>query len=304
MLIPLALSLLSGASVVHQSSAPPKFRLPDTVKPLRYVVELQLDPEVETFTGKVTIDLDLKEPARTIWVNASNLTVQSANITSGGNAMPAKAITGSDDFLGFNVHTPLPAGPATLTVAYGGKISSTSSGGIFRNRDLENWYVYTQFEPIEARSAFPCFDEPHFKTPWLLTLRVKKEYATFANTPVATVSETDDGLKTVTFLESRPLPTYLVAFAVGPFETVDAGKVGRKSTPVRIIVPRGRTAEAQWAVESTGSILAWLENYFDLPYPYEKLDSISVPLFGGAMETQASSPTRSRSFFPSPRRTA
>ena len=281
MLIPLCLSLLSA---IQQPSAPPEFRLPETVKPASYVIELQLDPEIETFKGKVTIDLELKEAATTIWMNGRDLTIESASIASGGATQPAKTLTENEDFLGFQVDKPVPAGRATMTIAYSGKISSASSSGVFRNQDLNNWYIYTQFEAIEARSAFPSFDEPHFKTPWQLTLRVKKEHDAFANTPVAKVSESADGWKTIQFAESKPLPTYLVAFAVGPFETVDAGKVGRKPTPLRIIVPRGRTAEAKWAVESTGPIVAWLENYFDLPYPYEKLDSIAVPLFGGAME--------------------
>jgi hypothetical protein len=84
------------------------------------------------------------------------------------------------------------------------------------------------------------------------------------------------------FAETKPLPSYLIAFAVGPFGYVDAGKVGK--APVRIVVPRGKEPWARFAVESTKPVLERLESYFGSPYPYEKLDLIAVPMFGGAME--------------------
>ncbi len=105
----------------------------------------------------------------------------------------------------------------------------------------------------------------------------------FANTPVE--NERVEGMRRIVrFAETKPLPTYLVAFAVGPFDVVDAGRWGQRQTPVRIIVPKGRQAEAEWAAKSTGPILEKLEAYFGSPYPYEKVDLIAVPLFGGAME--------------------
>ena len=60
------------------------------------------------------------------------------------------------------------------------------------------------------------------------------------------------GWKSVTFAPTKPLPSYLVAFAVGPFEIVDAGKHGQNKTPIRIIVPKGKSAEAKYAAETTG----------------------------------------------------
>jgi alanyl aminopeptidase len=80
------------------------------------------------------------------------------------------------------------------------------------------------------------------------------------------------------------MPSYLVAFAVGAFEYVDSGKVGSRQVPSRIVVPKGRTAEAAYAAETTAAVVGKLEEYFGTPFPYEKLDQIAVPLFGGAME--------------------
>jgi alanyl aminopeptidase len=145
-------------------------------------------------------------------------------------------------------------------------------------------FAFGQFEATDARHAFPCFDEPSFKTPWQLTLHVKREQAAFSNTPVASETEEPGDMKAVRFPETKPLPSYLVALAVRPFETVDAGKAGKKSTPLRIVTPRGKRGQAGYAAEVTGRIVALLEDYFGISYPYEKLDSVAAPLFPGAME--------------------
>lgn len=74
----------------------------------------------------------------------------------------------------------------------------------------------TQFEPTFARQAFPCFDEPGFKAPWQLTLRVPRDATPVSNTPVVSETAAADGMKAVQFAVTQPLPSYLVAFAVGP----------------------------------------------------------------------------------------
>ncbi|MCL5746412.1 MAG: ERAP1-like C-terminal domain-containing protein, partial [Acidobacteria bacterium] len=132
----------------------------------------------------------------------------------------------------------------------------------------------------------PCFDQPQFKTPWQVTLRIPGGDSAFSNTPVLSESAAAGGLKTVKFEETKPLPSYLVALAVGPLEAVNAGTAGSQHTPVRIITPKGYSSEAAYAAEVTPKILTMLEQYFGLPYPYQKLDNVAMPMvFGfGAME--------------------
>ena len=127
---------------------------------------------------------------------------------------------------------------------------------------------------------------PNFKTPYAITLHVPAALGAFSNAPEASSAPEDGGWRQVKFVETKPLPSYLVAFAVGPFDVVDAPPAGRNHTPVRILTPRGRAADAAWAVEVTGPILEDLEAYFDLAYPYEKLDIVSLPkpVGWGAME--------------------
>jgi alanyl aminopeptidase len=91
-------------------------------------------------------------------------------------------------------------------------------------------------------------------------------------------------MKQVRFAQTRPLPSYLIAFGVGPFDIVDAGKAGRKATPVRILTPKGQGPLARYAAQVTPRILELIEEYTGIPHPYEKLDSLAVPRQGGAME--------------------
>ena len=164
--------------------------------------------------------------------------------------------------------------------------SRTSTTGIFRQKTGDDWYAFTQFEATDARRAFPCFDEPSYKVPWRLALTIPKGDIAVSNTPVAKEVSAGDGLRTVIFEETKPLPSYLVAFGIGPFDVVDAGRAGIKHTPIRMIVPRGQASEARYAVETTGQILALLEKYFGTPYPYAKLDNLVIPqtVRFGAME--------------------
>jgi len=266
------------------AAEPPKLRLGDDVRPVRYRLDLTVIPQQDTFTGKIEIDLQVRKPTDTVWLNARDLTIDTAQLSAGGRTLAAKVQTSGGQFASFTAGSAIPAGPAQLRIEYHGAFNKIGSDGLFKEQDAGTWYVYTQFESIDARRAFPCFDEPSFKTTWQLTLHVNKSDAAVSNTPVQSETDEPDGRKKVVFAETKPLPSYLVALGVGPFDFVDAGKIGKNHTPLRMITPKGKAAQAKYAAEVTGPLLAQLEDYFGVPYPYEKLDLLSVPLFGGAME--------------------
>ena len=277
----LGLLLLSAAVAPPQ---PPALRLPPDVAPIRYALELSLDPAQDDFSGVVTIALLVKRPTAIVWLNAHHLKVASATLEQGGVRRAATVVEGGEHFVGFAVDDPLAPGEARLIVAYTGEVNRKAGAGIFLSRRGEDRYLFTQFEPIDARAAFPCFDEPGYKVPWRLTLRVPSAQTAVSNTPVQSQS-IERGTKRVVFHETPPLPSYLVAFAVGPLEFVDGGTACRRKVPVRIVVPRRDAPRARYAAEVTAEILTRLEDYFDIPYPYEKADQVAVPLsFGGAME--------------------
>jgi len=278
----LALGCLIAASLF--SAEPPKLRLGNTVVPKSYSVTLRLVPDQDEFSGRLDIPVEVRQPLQVIWLNATELSISEASLTAGGQRLPAKVEAGGADFVGLSFAQPVPKGPAELHLAYRGKIPRKSELGVFQVKDGADWYVFTHFEPLGARRAFPCFDEPSFKVPWQITLEVKQEHMALSNAPPAVETLLPGGFKRVRFARTKPLPSYLVALAAGPFDAVDAGRAGKKRTPLRIITPRGRAREATFAAQATPQILGRLEAYFGIPYPYEKLDSIAVPQRGGAME--------------------
>ena len=268
-----------------ENPPPPKFRLPaDVVGPTRYRVDLTLVPDQDTFTGAIDIDLNFAKPAAVLWLNAERLQIKEAALIMDGDKAPVQVITEPHDYVGFAFGHHVGPGEATLHATFQGEISRKDQQGIFQMKDGGQWYVYSQFEQIWARRAYPCFDEPGYKVPWQVTLHIKKDQVGLSNSPVISESDTGDGMKTVKFAETRPLPSYLVGYAVGNLEFVDAGTAGKKNTRIRIVVPHGRSAEAQYAAQTTPTIVNLLESYFGIPYPYDKLDEVAIPLAGYAME--------------------
>ena len=263
---------------------PPGLRLPEQARPVRYRATLSLVPERDDFDGVIEIDLDVHEPMRVLWLNADDLTVRKAEARVDGKTVAGRVYPQPKDYLGIGFDPQLAAGTATVRIEYSGRLSRRDTGGVLKTQEGGEWYVTTHFEPIDARRAYPCFDEPSYKVPWELTLRVNKEHAAFANTPVVSREDGADGMSTVRFAPTRPLPSYLTAFAAGPFERLDAGKTGKNETPVGVIVPRGAGDRARYAVRISPQVVPHLEDYFGSPYPFEKLDSVAVPLGRGAME--------------------
>jgi aminopeptidase N len=260
--------------------APPELRLPGDVKPTRYDLDLTIVPEQPTTTGRVRIAAEVVRPARVVWLNASGLTIGRAEL----DGKPARVIPGGDDFVGLTLDRELEVGAHAISVAFTAAIDREKSRAIYSEREGSDRYVYTFFEPVDARRAFPCFDEPNYKVPWQLTFHVKADHVALANAPVERETPEPGGMKKVEIAVTRPLPSYLVAFVVGPFEIIDGGVAGRVKTPVRFVIPKGRGGELGYAKQITPRVVAALEDYFDMPYPYGKLDVAVVPRFWGTME--------------------
>ena len=265
---------------------PEGIRLPTTLMPAAQRVSLQIVPSSPSFTGTTEIDATLAAPTDVVWLNADALEIISAAARVGSEELKAEPVTFKDERVALRFPRALPAGPVTLNLAFKGTQFTHEDSGIFRQQSGGDWYVFTQFEQTDARRAFPCVDEPSAKIPWEITLRVPVGLTAVSNTPAMSETAAGEGFKEVRFRRTRPLPSYLVAFAVGPFEMTEARPAGNKRVPVRIIAPRGRGFETAWAARVTPEILEGLEEYFGMAYPYEKLDVLAIPFTVqfGAME--------------------
>ena len=240
-----ALAVFPAASApADEGPEPPRLRLPATARPTGYSVSLTIDPTKETFQGSVAIEIRLERKTALLWLNGTDLAVDRVWATAAGRKVGARVVSGGTDFIGFAFDRAIGPGALSLRVDYTGKLDATSTQGLFREKDGGDWYAFSQFESTDARRAFPCFDEPSYKVPFTLTLRIPKGASAVSNTPVAEQTDGAGGMRVVRFHKTPPLPAYLVALAVGPFEYVDAGRAGRGKTPIRIVTPRGKAVQA------------------------------------------------------------
>jgi len=265
---------------------PPTLRLPETLLPRAYAIHLSLDPSRSTYSGDSTLQVEVQTPTSILWISARDLAIDGATVQAADGPRKVTLIDGGPDFVGLQVAPSLPVGPATLTFRFRGEFEENDTRGIFRQKEGDGWYVFTQLESTHAREVFPCLDEPQWKIPWTLSLTVPEGLTALSNTLVAAVVPEREGFKTVTFQQTAPLPSYLLALAVGPFEAVDLPPLGSKQIPHRIVTPTGHTADAEYAASIAPPLMGLLEDYFGMPYPYPKLDHIAIPVTVGfgAME--------------------
>ncbi len=277
---------------------PPRGKLPDGVRPVHYVLELDVDPAQPRFRGKVQVEVAITAPTQVLWMHGRGLDVVALDaLLPDGEVRPAawRQVT-PDGVAAVTTAAPLPAGRVTLRFTYEAPFDEQLAG-LYRVRVADRsadgggrHYAFTQFEAIDARRALPCFDEPRFKTPWAITLRVPGTMDAFSNSPESAILPMPDGRKEVRFQPSPPLPSYLVAWVVGEFDVVTwqpmaATSLRDRSVPLRGIAVKGQGARLQRALALTEPMITRLERYFDQPYPFDKLDLVAVPDFGaGAME--------------------
>ena len=252
--------------------APPAFTLPDDAVPTKYTADLIIDPAKATFDGSIRIEVELKKPATVIWVNAKDISPLEATV--GGKKARAEAV--AEEFIGLELDSPAAPGRTTISIRYQGKLDDKSVVGPYRKQVDGDWYVFTTFTPIDARRAFPCFDEPRFKTPWDLTIHVKQTDKAFANGKEARETLEPNGMKAIHFAVTKPLPTEVVAFAVGPFDVLEGAPAGH-GTPIRVITPKGLGSQGKTAAQASVDVLPRLEANTGIAYPFGKLDHVALP---------------------------
>ncbi|WP_284616879.1 M1 family metallopeptidase [Aquabacterium humicola] len=278
-----AACLLLCAYAAQAATSNP-IRLSDAVRPLAVQLSLTLDPARPTHSGEIEIEVALQQPQRHIVLHARELQLKQAWVELGARRHAARVQVLPGDRIELRFPMAVPAGRSRLGLQFTGRLQDKEFMGLFRRLDNGDWTAFTQFQPTGARLAFPLFDEPGWKLPWTLTLTVPQALQAVSNMPVQREEAAQPGFKRVVFEPTPPLPSYLLAFAVGPFDVLDAPPAGR--VPVRVIAPRGRAAEGAFAAGITARIVERLEAYFGQPYPFTKLDLLALPVPAGfgAME--------------------
>lgn len=255
-------------------------RLDPRAAPTAQRVRLRLDPASTTYSGSTTIDLTLSEPTDEILFHAEGQAFDDLTLTGPDGEVEVEVAREDQGVVRLAIVDGFAAGDYTLSIDFTQEFN-TKAVGLYRAEYRGTPYLFTQLQAIDARKAFPCWDEPGFKVPYQLTIAVPEGNLAVTNTPTTAI-ETVDGWVRSEFAATPPTPSYLLAIAVGPFEAVEVEGMG---VPGRILSVEGFSHLTATAAQMSGPILAALEDYFGSPYPYAKLDQIAVPEFWpGAME--------------------
>jgi len=251
---------------------------------------MTLEPNLEgtVFHGREIITVDVVEPVDEILLNAHELQISKAVLHQGGVSASGSVTLIEDEQrarIGFD--HPLATGTAQLELEFTGihndqlvgfyKCTFTDVDGVVQP------IATTQFEATDARRAFPCWDEPDLKSVFSVSLVFPEGLFGVSNTAEINRRHSGNGKIVVKFADTMVMSTYLVAFAIGPFEATDPVEVD--GVPVRIIAPRGKLHLSKFAMDCAVFCLRYLRDYYRIPYPGDKIDHVAIPDFAfGAME--------------------
>ncbi|MEE3248079.1 MAG: M1 family metallopeptidase, partial [Chloroflexota bacterium] len=263
--------------------------LPETACPSKYRIKLHPDLTDFTFDGEQSVDIQVLEATSSIVLNAMDLKIEKATLHAMGTTLTTRAVNFDKDAetatleFGETIH----AGDARLEMTFSGELNDKLIGfyrSEYTSQDGETRYLATtQFEPTDARRAFPCWDEPAKKATFEVTLVFDDEYQAVSNTPAVEEIVPGPGLKSVRFAETPIMSTYLLAFVVGNLSSVQERAAG--GTVVGVWTTPGKENQASFALDTSVKLLGYFNEYFGIPYPLAKLDHIAIPDFAaGAME--------------------
>ena len=261
---------------------PDPYRLPRAILPTHYSVTLEPELQQGTFSGDVTIAVQVSEPVGSILMNAIELDITSVQVNGRDVSFSLDEATER-----LYIDQPLSDGTAEISIAFRGMLNDQLRGfyrSTYRDTDgIEHVIACSQMQATDCRRAFPCFDEPEFKAPFRTRLIVDDGLVALSNGPEISREQRSDGRWVVTFGDTISMSTYLVAFIVGRLEATPAVEV--LGTPLRVVHVPGKGHLTQFALDAGASALEWFQGYYGIAYPGAKIDMIALPDFAaGAME--------------------
>jgi len=217
------------------------------IMPVRYQLELTPDLERFVFGGSVAIEVDVRVAgAMEVTVNAKELCVSTASF-AGSDGKILSCIGINQDLVAsrmtFVFASAMPKGAGTLHVVFTGELNNQMAG-FYRSsystvEGQKRLMASTQFEAIDARRCFPCWDEPNRKAVFGVTLIIDQHLTALSNMPEKEVTTLAGGKKKVVFLDSPVMSTYLLAFVIGEFDFVQA--TSKHGVTIRTFTPPGKS---------------------------------------------------------------
>ncbi|XP_054447594.1 glutamyl aminopeptidase [Pteronotus mesoamericanus] len=277
-----------------ESGAWKNFRLPDFIIPVHYDLEMKPVMEEDTYTGSVTIEINVTKPTRHLWLHLRETKISRLPVLrrpSGAQVRVQQCFEyKKQEYVVVEAEEELaPSGAEglyRLTMEFAGWLNG-SLVGFYKTTYVEKGQIKsiaaTDHEPTDARKSFPCFDEPNKKATYTISIIHPKEYKALSNMPVEKEESVDDKWTKTTFEKSVPMSTYLVCFAVHQFDYVQ--RRSKRGIPLTVYVQPEQRHTAEYAANITKIVFDYFEEYFAMDYALPKLDKIAIPDFGtGAME--------------------
>jgi aminopeptidase N len=260
-------------------------KLPKTVVPTHYAIELKPDLDTLVISGSEVVDIAVAKPTDVITLNSVNASVEAAVIDDDAGAAGTIAFDAPAQTLTLTFPRMIAVGPHRLRIGFTAHINKFGRGLYVVDYPTDagrKRMISTQLEPADARRIFPCWDEPVFKASFALTVTVPQDFLAVSNMPIAREDPSGDGLKRVAFESTPKMSSYLFVLTAGELER-SAGDADGVS--VGVVTTRGKGAQGRYALDSAIGLLKYYNDYFGVKYPLPKLDLIAVPGgFGGAME--------------------
>lgn len=264
------------------------YRLPRSVVPRRYDLTIEPDLGAATYAGTETVVVDVAEPVTEVVLNAAELDIDEAWLLGPDGRLDATpSVDETCERLTLAMAGTVTPGEWTVHVRFRGVLNDKLKGfyrSTFTDESgTERVIGTTQMEPTDARRAFPCWDEPDLKAVFGVTLVVDEGLLAISNGGVVREEPTGNGKVAVTFADTIPMSTYLVAFVVGPL--VATAPVDVDGIPLRVVHVPGKENLTRFALDAGAFCLRFFADYYGIAYPGDKCDLIALPDFAaGAME--------------------
>ncbi|KTG44603.1 hypothetical protein cypCar_00001090 [Cyprinus carpio] len=258
-------------------------RLPCSVHPVHYNITLHPDLTIMTFQGSVSILVQVLNETKNIVLHSSDMNIIKA--TFDGKEVHFLEYKPWQQ-IAFKFPEDLKKGQYVLNITYTANLSSSYDGfynsSYVDTNGIKRVLAATQFEPLAARKAFPCFDEPAFKSTFTIKMTRESKYISLSNMPKVITTDLKNGLEEDEFEKSVNMSTYLVAFIVADFISVSKNV---SKTKVSVYAVPDKKEQVQYALDTACKLLEFYNSFFKNEYPLSKLDLVAIPDFlAGAME--------------------
>ncbi len=254
-----------------------------------YTLEFALTGK-ESFSGTTTLAFDLGDAAQPLTIDLDKATI--ASLTVNGKAVTPQY----NQWFITLAPGDLKAGRNTVTIAYT-RLHSTNGEGLHRMVDPVDGrvYTYSHFEPAAAHQMFALFDQPDLKGTFEVTVTTPADWVVSSTMRESGVTEVDGG-KRWTFPRSKKLSPYNFSMHAGPYKVWEDNS---GPYPMRLFARQSVAAQVSpkdW-FNYTSRGLTFFDQYFGVPYQFEKYDQLLVPDFlYGAMENAAAITFAERAF--------